>query len=133
MDQLDLIKALTVPFFAGLVVQRLVEILDTYTTAKIANDNAKKFVVGILSLIFSLLLVGFGHIYIFTALKWPMDTTLDLIASGIFISGGSEGFNSLMKFANYKKEASRGDAADKLKNADPKIIKTLNPQTDPSR
>jgi hypothetical protein len=28
--------------------------------------------------------------------------------SGIFISAGTEGFNSLMKFANYKKESEQG-------------------------
>ncbi len=124
----DLIKALTVPFVAGLVVQRLVEILDTYTTAKIANTNLKKFVIGVISLALGWLLAGFGQIHIFSALKWQMDATLDVFASGIFISGGSEGFNSLLKFANYKKEASKADAADKLKTVGPDAVKAVNPQ-----
>jgi len=124
----DLIKALTVPFVAGLVVQRVVEILDTYTTAKIANSNLKKFVIGVVSLILGWLLARYGHIQIFSALKWQMDASLDVFASGIFISGGSEGFNSLLKFANYKKEASKADAADKLKAAGPDAVKAVNPQ-----
>jgi hypothetical protein len=68
------------------------------------------------------------EIHIFSAIKWTMPEYLDVIASGIFISGGSEGFNSLMKFANYKKEASKADAGDKLKNATPGAIKAVNPQ-----
>jgi hypothetical protein len=33
-----------------------------------------------------------------------------------------------MKFANYKKEASKADAGDKIKNATPGAIKAVNPQ-----
>jgi len=91
----DLIKALTVPFVAGLVVQRVVEILDTYTTAKIANSNLKKFVIGVVSLILGWLLARYGHIQIFSALKWQMDASLDVFASGIFISGGSASLSAI--------------------------------------
>jgi hypothetical protein len=34
METSELVKALTGPFAAGFVVQRIVEILDTYTTAR---------------------------------------------------------------------------------------------------
>jgi hypothetical protein len=125
---MELVKVLTVPFAAGFVVQRVVEILDTYTTSMIKPVDLKKFVVGIISLVLGWLLAGPGGIHIFEALKWTMDPRLDVFVSGIFISGGSEGFNSLMKFANYKKEGSKADAADKLKKTPPEAVQLVNPQ-----
>jgi hypothetical protein len=129
----DLVKALTVPFAAGFVVQRAVEILDTYTTAKIADPSRKKFAVGVVSLALGCLLAIGLHLRMFHDLM-QLDcddafmNLLDYFGTGIFISGGSEGFNSLMKFANYKKEASKAVAADKLKSVAPDAIKAVNPQ-----
>jgi hypothetical protein len=123
----ELVKALTVLFAAGFVVQRLVEILDAYTTAKIADPNRKKFVIGVISLALDWVLAGVGEIHIFSALNWTMPSYLDVIASGIFISGGSEGFNSLMKFANYKKEASKADAAAKKGQVSADQLRSVNP------
>ncbi len=82
---------------------------------------------GVFSLALGWLLAGIGEIHIFSALKWHMDTYLDVIASGIFISGGSEGFNSLMKFANYKKEASKADAAGKKGQVSADQLRSVNP------
>src|SRR5258706_14946551 len=103
----DLTQALLVPFLAGFIVQRFLEVVDPFTTAKIADPNRKKVVLSVISLILGWLLAGFGHIAIFNALKWAMSSGWDVFFSGIFISAGTEGFNSLMKFANYKKEASK--------------------------
>jgi hypothetical protein len=131
-----LVQTLTVSFAAGFVVQRVVEILDTYTTAKIADPSRKKFAIGVVSLAFGCLLAFSLHLRMFHDLM-QLDcddafmNLLDYFGTGIFISGGSEGFNSLLKFANYKKEASKADAADKLdklKNAAPDAIKAVNPQ-----
>jgi hypothetical protein len=110
----DLTQALLVPFVAGFIVQRFLDILDTFTTTKIADPNQKKLAMGVLSLVFGWLLAGFGHIRIFCALQWPgINAGWDIFFSGIFISAGTEGFNSVMKFANYKKEATKADAEDK--------------------
>jgi hypothetical protein len=35
---------------------------------------------------------------------------VDVVATGLFISGGTEGFNSLMKFLGYKKEEKKAEA-----------------------
>jgi hypothetical protein len=40
----------------------------------------------------------------------PLTNWLDYMATAIFVSGGTEGFNSLLKFANYKKESSKAAA-----------------------
>jgi hypothetical protein len=47
----DLIKALTVPFAAGFMVQRLLEIAAPYTTAHIQYPLKKKEAMGAISLV----------------------------------------------------------------------------------
>jgi hypothetical protein len=126
METRDLIKALTVPFVAGFIVQRFLEILDTCTTSKL-GPSLKKFVMGLLSLALGWMLAGVGHIAIFSALKWQMPYGWDIFFSGIFISAGTEGFNSVMKFANYKKEASKADAASKKSQVTPDQLRSVNP------
>lgn len=125
----DLTQSLLVPFVAGFIVQRFLEIVDPFTTAKITDPNRKKSVLGGISLALGWLLAGFGHIAIFNALKWPMPCGWDVFFSGIFISAGTEGFNSLMKFANYKKEASKADAAQKKSGLTTQQLNLVNPQT----
>ncbi len=138
----DLIKALTVPFATGFVVQRLLEIADPYTTAHIKDPLKKKEVMGAVSLIIGVLLCVAAHIGILTILHQAMPDAansplptdwwfgwIDYLASGIFVSAGTEGFNSLMKFANYKKEISKADAANKLNAAGASdAVKKVNPQ-----
>jgi len=93
----------------------------------VPDPNKKKIVMSFASLVIGLALSGIGGIEIFKALNWQMNTALDILCSGIFISAGTEGFNSLMKFANYKKEASKADAANKLHNAGANALKAVNP------
>ncbi len=130
----DLVKALTVPFVAGLIVQRLLEILDPITIKFIKDPNIKKIVLGLISLGIGCALCGFAQIKIFHELHllFPdfreLPCWLDVLGSGIFVSAGTEGFNSLLKFANYKKESSKVDAADKLQRVGQAALKVVNPQ-----
>jgi hypothetical protein len=39
--------------------------------------------------------------------------SLDMFVTGLVISGGTEGFNSIMKFLSYKKEEKKIDAVAK--------------------
>ena len=121
-------KALLVPFAAGFVVQRFLEILDPWTTDGIKNPQIKQAVMGTVSLILGTTMAGIGQLGIFhlldTASKFP--DWFDYFLTGVFISAGTEGFNSLMKFASYKKEASKADAANKLAAAG-NAPKNLNP------
>ena len=129
----DLVKALTVPFAAGFIVQRFLEILDPVTVRLIKDPNTKKIVLGFVSLGIGCLVAGCAQIKMFhELLNLSADSTLpnslDYFFTGIFISAGTEGFNSLLKFANYKKEASKADAASKMANAGG-AVKNVNPQT----
>jgi hypothetical protein len=56
-----------------------------------------------------------------------MNPTLDVFGSGIFISAGTEGFNTLIKFVGYKKEASKADAAAKNSQVTAQQLKAVNP------
>jgi len=124
----DLTQSLLAPFAAGFVVQRTLEILDPWVTAKIGNANTKRSAMGLISIVFGFGLAHFADITVFHALGVCIGVGWDHFFSAIFISAGTEGFNSLMKFANYKKEASKADAADKLKNSGTDAIKAVNPQ-----
>ena len=125
----DLVQALTVPFAAGFIVQRFLELLDPFTTAKIKNPNTKKLVLGMISAGIGWSLAGFAHIEVFAALQKPLPHVLDIFFSGVFISAGTEGFNILMKFANYKKEATKGEAADKMSKLNASQLGLVNPQS----
>jgi hypothetical protein len=129
----EMVKALTVPFAAGFVVQRFLEILDPFIAHWFKDANTKKMWLGFVSLAVGFALAWGLHLRIFhDLLQLDCDDLLqnipDFLATAIFISGGTEGFNSLMKFANYKKEASKADAAAKLNAAGNDAIKKVNPQ-----
>ena len=122
----DLTQALLVPFVAGFVVQRFLEILDPVFSAFVPSST-KKIGMVIASLLIGLAFSFWGGIEVFNALGWKMNQALDMFCSAIFISAGTEGFNSVMKFAQYKKEASKADAADKKSQLTDQQLKLVNP------
>ncbi len=114
----DMVKALTVPFAAGFVVQRLLEIVDPITSKLISDATTKKIVLGLVSLAIGFVMAVGMHLEIFhqlsgTAVDSSFYDSLDYFATAVFISAGTEGFNSLMKFANYKKESAKADSITK--------------------
>ena len=128
----SIVQTLTVPFAAGFVVQRFLEIVDPLISRWFKDPNTKKICLGLVSLGIGFCLACGLHLRIFHALlQYDCDEALwnfaDFFATAVFISAGTEGFNSLMKFASYKKEASKADAANKLAAAGD-AIKTVNPQ-----
>jgi hypothetical protein len=126
----DLVKALIVPFVAAFIVQRFLDILDPLTSKLIQDANVKKIVLGLASLGIGWILAGFLTLQLFHLLVKPETSLpgwLDEFFTGIFISAGTEGFNSLLKFANYKKEASRADAAAKRGQVTAEQLRLVNP------
>jgi hypothetical protein len=130
----DLVQVLTIPFVAGFIVQRFLEILDAFTTARFVKDaSTKKMIMAFASLVIGCALAGFLDTRMFHQLRkiFPdlkdLKPTLDILFSGIFISAGTEGFNSLMKFASYKKEASKADAAGKRSQVTDAQLRAVNP------
>jgi hypothetical protein len=107
----DLLTSLAPAVAAGFAVQRLLEIADPLTEMLFKGVRKKVFL-GILSLV-----VGLG-------LSWELGLHLleklglsdgkgwlDILVTGLFISGGTEGFNSVLKFLEYQKDEQKADAA----------------------
>jgi hypothetical protein len=115
----DLTTALSPAFAAGFAVQRLLEILDNLTSFN--NLKYKKIICNIISLIVGLLLAIYGKLHVLGTLSGATQVLpwVDVIVSGLIVSGGTEGLNSIMKFLNYKKEEKKVDTADKKVNQTP--------------
>ena len=125
MDKL--ITALAPVFAAGMGIQQLGELLSPLVD-KISADN-KKIVLGLLSLTLGLVLAFTAKLRVLQILGVTPASgldTVDTIVTGLIISGGTEGINSILKFLKYKKEDTKNLAATKL--ADDSAIK---PATDP--
>ncbi len=126
MDKL--ITALAPVFAAGLGIQQLGEILSPIVD-KISADN-KKIILGVLSLTLGLVLAFTAKLHVLQLLGVTLEPGLDLvdaIVTGLIISGGTEGINSILKFLKYTKEDKKNEAATKSPanaNADPAVKST---------
>jgi hypothetical protein len=87
------------------------------------DGDTKRAVLGLISFVIGMLIADFGHLNILTALisalksQVEVSSWIDILVSGLIISAGTEGFNSIMKFLSYQKEAAKSDAAVKKANA----------------
>ena len=52
----------------------------------------------------------------------------DILVTALFVSAGTEGINSLLKFAGYKKEAAKADAAQKKDATSVAALRKVNAQ-----
>ena len=111
----NLITALAPVFAAGLGIQQLAELLSPLLD-KVGTTN-KKIVIGFVSLTVGLLLAFTANLHVLQllgikpAINANAINVIDGIVTGLIISGGTEGINSILKFLKYKKEESKNDAA----------------------
>ncbi|HKO98896.1 MAG TPA: hypothetical protein VJU86_17985 [Pyrinomonadaceae bacterium] len=117
----DVIRALMPAFAAGFANQRLMEILDPLFVKR-WGEESKGTSIGIASF-----LVGLGF-----ALGGGLRTLkylgaensnlgfqlLDFFVTGLVISAGTDGFNSILKFLSYKKEEQKEGALAEMINAE---------------
>jgi hypothetical protein len=126
----DLAQALLLPFAAGFIVQRFLELLDPITSKWIKDPTTKRIVLAWAALVLGLVLAWTLHLEIFHDMKLPQGANLpdwlDTIFTAIFISAGTEGFNSLLKFAYYRKESSKADAAARMSQVTPQQLRAVN-------
>ena len=115
----NIIKALAPAFSAGVAVQQLLEILDPVIAGIFGAAN-KKLVLGIISFVIGVLLAwGLCELHVVQILTGGDPKTCwtgwhlvgDVLISGLIISAGTEGFNSIIKFLGYAKENKKGEAA----------------------
>lgn len=111
MDIATLVSALAPAFAAGFALQRLLEILDPILD-KIGKGERKKIVLGLVSFVSGLGLASWEGIRVLTNLKVSQGDVwfLDYLVTALILSGGTEGFNSIVKFLNYKKEETKQEA-----------------------
>lgn len=116
----NLITALAPVFAAGFAVQQFLEIPATVIDLS-GNEQLQKFkkaVLGIIGAVIGLVLAGyFGDLRILKILSPTTDTAagikayLDIFVTGLVISAGTEGVNSILKFLKYSKEDKKNEAA----------------------
>ena len=109
MDKL--VEGLGPAFAAGFAVQQLLEILDP-VVEKIKVD--KKLLLGLISLVIGFGLAFGARLSVLQAFGVSNAGFWDIIVTGLIISGGTEGFNSIMKFLGY----SKGSAKQKMHSAE---------------
>lgn len=104
----DLAASLSPAFAAGFAVQRILELLD----GVLSSFKNKKLVCNIVSLVVGLLLAIYGNLHVLGSLSGTTKVPewIDIAVTGLVVSGGTEGLNSIMKFLSYKKEEKKGDA-----------------------
>jgi hypothetical protein len=127
LDAAKIAGALAPAFTAGFAVQQTIELVDTllsFNSEKwaglVGNPAKKKLITSVIGLLLAIFLVIAGKFNVISPLL-PADVHLPTFLPGlitvIFISGGTEGFNSLLKFISWKKEEAKAKAADKPSKA----------------
>jgi len=123
MEPVSLITALAPAFAAGFATQRLLEILDPL--AERFAIERKRIVLGLTSLLAGLGFAAGLSVRVLAHLganksksEFDKYDLLDLLVTGLVISAGTEGFNSILKFMNYKKEEKKAEAKTQAVTAD---------------
>lgn len=156
---MDIIKALAPAFAAGFAVQQLLEIATSFLDLS-DNSNFQKYkkpVLGFISLALGFSLAfGVDQLHILNILLTTtgmdasgkpititpqVNTFLDALLTGLVISAGTEGINSILKFLKYTKEDKKNQAAakssesatnaeyvDKAAVTSPQALKAINRQ-----
>ena len=105
---ISLVRALAPAFAAGFALQRFFEIIDPLFGS--LSASIKKMVLNLLALAVGLFLAGVGALRVLEPLGIENKAGVDFLVTGLLISGGVEGFNSIMKFLGYKKEEKKEEA-----------------------
>jgi hypothetical protein len=112
----NLVIAFGPAFAAGLAVQRLLEILDPLAEMIVEKKEVnKKLLLGFVSFIMGLALAFGAGLRILQPLGATHADLLDVVVTGLIISAGTEGFNSIIKFLGYTKELRKEEAKEKQK------------------
>jgi hypothetical protein len=124
----ELIKALAPAFAAGFAVQQLLELVDAIFLGRLIGPN-KKAILGVISFLAGLGVSTAGIRVLATlGMNNARMNGLDIFVTALIVSGGTEGFNSILKFLSYKKEEVKGEAAQAQQSAGAGAVATLNKQ-----
>jgi hypothetical protein len=112
-----LVLALAPAFACGLAVQRLLELTDPVVDGLIPGGDSKartkKIVLGLVSLAVGVLLAIVAGIRVLAPISSEtVPAWIDIAATALVVSGGTEAMNSLMKYLGYKKEEQKTETAE---------------------
>ncbi|HYL72845.1 MAG TPA: hypothetical protein VEU96_01515 [Bryobacteraceae bacterium] len=100
----ELIKNLTPLFVAGLAIQQLVELPDAILSQSATYEKYKKPIIRIIAIVFGMWLVIEGNFSVIKAVGGSVPVYVDRLLSALIVSGGTESFNSIIKFMGYAKD-----------------------------
>jgi hypothetical protein len=104
-----LVLALAPAFVCGFAIQRLLELVDPAVDRFFPGTGEKKArwkkgILGIVAIIGGLIFAAVGIRVLDPISEHPLPDWIDFVATGLVVSAGTEGLNSIMKFLGYKKE-----------------------------
>lgn len=112
---MKVISDLAPAFAAGFAVQRLIEIIDSIISLfKKINPDIKRAILAVMSFLIGFFLAYRLGIKILTTLGESIlgtdfSSLLDYFVTGLIVSAGTDGFNSILKFLNYSKEMKKAE------------------------
>jgi hypothetical protein len=104
----NIIEAFAPIFAVGFAVQQLLEIVRPILD-KVAPVNTK-MLLGIISLVVGVLFSATTGVRVLEPLGVGGCKIIDIVVTGLIISAGTEGMNSVMKFLGYKKDKAKEEA-----------------------
>jgi hypothetical protein len=120
----ELVRGLGPAFAAGLAIQQLLELADPLLDQ--LGKTVKSYVTSIVALVLGFLLAGFGVLQVLGPLGADVPNWMEVLVTGLIISGGTEGINSILKFLGYAKESQKGDAKEKAASNPPTDVTPSN-------
>jgi hypothetical protein len=103
------VMALGPAFAGGFAVQRFLEVIDPLLV-EFFGQKKKKIVLGIASVLVGLVLAFGAKLSVLKPFGIEGAGVFDRVITGLVISVGSEGLNSILKFLGYAKEERKAAA-----------------------
>jgi len=113
----DIVRALAPAFVAGFAVQQAVEVVSSVAAFSPRFDDdvkLKKAILSVIAVVFAASIVaalGLDILKVFNTTAVCPSPIWHGIITTVFVSAGTEGFNSLLKWLSYKKEDAKASAA----------------------
>jgi hypothetical protein len=111
-----LLLALAPALVAGMAVQRFLELADSLGLKRLGAQT-KSMVTTVVSIGIGVVLAIVFKLRVLDALGTHQNRALDAIVTGLVISTGTEGVNSVVKFLGYKKEEQKAESNQIVKAA----------------
>ncbi|MBN2556574.1 MAG: hypothetical protein JXA97_11590 [Anaerolineales bacterium] len=103
-----IVDALAPAFVVSLAIQQFIELLDPVLDRFLKPQKA--WLLSLAALAVSILLSVLLNLRVLHALGVQTSALLDVILTGLFLTGGTRGINDLLKIIDYRKETVKAAA-----------------------